>query len=90
MSNLSSYYGLVDAKIRASDNYLPVLHFWLSYFKRANLLTVGQKYFGNKKQMFRVEDKSLEIFYFFSSISKEKEWFCRFPRNTLNMQKMTN
>ena len=30
MNNLSSYYGVVDAKIRASDKYLPV-----SYFKKA-------------------------------------------------------
>ena len=30
MNNLSSYYGVVDAKIRASDKYLVV-----SYFKKA-------------------------------------------------------
>ena len=28
MNNLSSYCGLVDAKIRASDKDLPVLSFW--------------------------------------------------------------
>ena len=29
MNNLSSYYGLVDAKIRASDKDLPVLHLFI-------------------------------------------------------------
>jgi hypothetical protein len=31
MNNLSSYYGLVDAKIRASDKDLPVSEICLKY-----------------------------------------------------------
>ena len=41
MNNLLSYFGLIDAKIRASDKDLPVHHFHLHLFsiQKYNFLT---------------------------------------------------
>ena len=48
MNNLLSYCGLVDAKMRASDNYLPVLNRYLIKERKKN-----------KKKMVRITDQLL-------------------------------
>ena len=54
MNNLSSYCGLVDAKIRASDKDLPVQFDFLEYIQKQNfkiyITLAGQQEKAHKRQ----------------------------------------